>query len=280
MRLRTECRSVDQVLWDRGNNYDDSWQWWFLWHRKRAVALSNTQLQQLVRRYQGWNSPVQGVDQVCWLFGMASCNVHLEGIGSYWTLHKWLPCWSWSWNDSPHKHYNSFLRLSYRGQWMGRSIATWRLCIGSRAGVAWVTDTRGSLATLCTRRTDMKTIAGMHFVQKSADPMVQTLNKFLHDWPRISPWIKSISNKLDNIFHVHPSRLSRHCDVISNRLWRHQQGVNPTGSMCEAIVKYIFLCHVRNKMIYVLSWQTFYAPSLVLFWCLFPSLLRNSGNKT
>ena len=30
---------------------------------------------------------------------------------------------------------------------------------------------------------------------------------------------------------------------------------------------------------YVLSWSTVSALTLVLFWSLFPSLLRNSGNK-
>ena len=30
---------------------------------------------------------------------------------------------------------------------------------------------------------------------------------------------------------------------------------------------------------YVLLWRTVYALTRVLFWCLFPSLLRNSGNK-
>ena len=39
------------------------------------------------------------------------------------------------------------------------------------------------------------------------------------------------------------------------------------------------LCHVRNKIMYVLSWRTVSVPTRVLFWYLFPSLLRNSGNK-
>ena len=39
------------------------------------------------------------------------------------------------------------------------------------------------------------------------------------------------------------------------------------------------LCHVRNKIMYVLLWLTVYALTRVLFWCLFPSLQRNSGNK-
>ena len=46
---------------------------------------------------------------------------------------------------------------------------------------------------------------------------------FLHDRSWISPWIKSISDALDITGHVFPSRVSGHCDVIGNRLWRHQQ---------------------------------------------------------
>ena len=39
------------------------------------------------------------------------------------------------------------------------------------------------------------------------------------------------------------------------------------------------LCRARNKIMYVLSWRTVSAPTRVLFWYLFPSLLRNSGNN-
>ena len=39
------------------------------------------------------------------------------------------------------------------------------------------------------------------------------------------------------------------------------------------------LCRVRNEIMYVLLWRTVYALTRVLFWCLLPSLLRNSGNK-
>ena len=39
-------------------------------------------------------------------------------------------------------------------------------------------------------------------------------------------------------------------------------------------------CHVRNKIMYVLSWKNVDALTWVLlFWCLFPSLLCNLGNK-
>ena len=33
------------------------------------------------------------------------------------------------------------------------------------------------------------------------------------------------------------------------------------------------------RMMYVLEWRTVSALTRVLFWCLFPSLLRNLGNK-
>ena len=39
------------------------------------------------------------------------------------------------------------------------------------------------------------------------------------------------------------------------------------------------LCRVRNTIMYVLSWRTVSALTRVLFWYLFPSLLRNSRNK-
>ena len=109
---------------------------------------------------------------------------------------------------------------------------------------------------------------------------------FLHDRPWISPWIKSISNELDITGHVFASQLSGHCDVIADRLWRHQQNVmrasEPRG-LCVKILAWApfmnSLFRVRNKIMYVQLWRTVYALTRVLFWCLFPSLLRNSGNK-
>ena len=41
-------------------------------------------------------------------------------------------------------------------------------------------------------------------------------------------------------------------------------------------IRYVVL---EIKLMYVLLWRTVYALAWVLFWCLFPSLLRNSGNK-
>ena len=61
---------------------------------------------------------------------------------------------------------------------------------------------------------------------------------FLHDRPWISPWYKSISNEWDIIIHLIASQLSGHCDVISNRLWRHQQNEN-RASETRGIVKII-----------------------------------------
>ena len=112
------------------------------------------------------------------------------------------------------------------------------------------------------------------------------LRVFLLDRPWISPWIKSISNELDITCHVFASQLSGHCDVIADRLWRHQQNVmraNESRGLCvKTLVSASFmnsLCRVRNKIMYVLLWRTVYALTRVLFWCLFPLLLRNSGNK-
>ena len=102
---------------------------------------------------------------------------------------------------------------------------------------------------------------------------------FLHDWPWISPWIKSISNELDISCHVFASQWSGHCDGIANRLWRHQQSVKWASEVREWCVKILVLasfldlsCRVRNKIKLLFFTR-------VLFWCLFPSLLRNSGNK-
>ena len=66
-----------------------------------------------------------------------------------------------------------------------------------------------------------------------------TDNKFLHDWPWISPWIKSISDELDLTCHVLASLLYGHCEVIADRLWRHRQNVmraSQTQGLCVKIL--------------------------------------------
>ena len=113
------------------------------------------------------------------------------------------------------------------------------------------------------------------------------IRSFMHDRTWISwPWIKSISNELNITFRVIVSRLSGYFDVIANQLWRHQHSVNrasETRRRCvKIVVFYLFmekLCRVRNTIMYVLWWRTLYALTRVLFSCLFPSLLCNSGNK-
>ena len=69
------------------------------------------------------------------------------------------------------------------------------------------------------------------------------------------------------------------CDVISCT-WseRVRQGDDVWRSLFLASFMDL-LCHVRNKIMYVLLWPTVYVLTRALFWCLFPSLLRNSGNK-
>ena len=52
--------------------------------------------------------------------------------------------------------------------------------------------------------------------------------------------------------------------------------------MCEDRCFYchLWICYVvRNKIMYVLLWQPVYVLTRVLFWCVFPLLLCNSGNK-
>ena len=63
--------------------------------------------------------------------------------------------------------------------------------------------------------------------------------RFLHDRPWISPWIKSISNELDITIHVIVSQLSRYCEVISNRLWRHHQNEDRTSETRGRCVKIV-----------------------------------------
>ena len=109
---------------------------------------------------------------------------------------------------------------------------------------------------------------------KNSEKNATAKQTFLHDRPWISPWIKSISNEFYIIIHVIASQLSGHCDVISNRLWRHQQNENPASERrgrCINIVVFIViyyiesLCRVRNKIMYVLSWRTVSPLTRVLF---------------
>ena len=113
----------------------------------------------------------------------------------------------------------------------------------------------------------------------------EAYSHFLHDRSWISPWIKSIYNELDIAIHVIASQLSGHYDVISNRLWRHWRNKNwarETPGRYSLHRRFFSsfmesLCRVRNDVCH--SWRIVSAPTPVLFWCLFPSLLQNSGNK-
>ena len=67
---------------------------------------------------------------------------------------------------------------------------------------------------------------------------------FLHDRLWTLPWIKSIYNELDITIHVTASQFSGHCDVINDRLWRHQQNENQaseTQGQCVKIVIFIVI---------------------------------------
>ena len=104
--------------------------------------------------------------------------------------------------------------------------------------------------------------------------------------PWISSCIKWISNELDITIHAIVSQLSRYCDVISNRLWRHQQNEDRASETQGRYIKIVVfviimdtICHVRNEIMYALSPRPVSALTRVLFLCLFPSLLHNSGNK-
>ena len=73
---------------------------------------------------------------------------------------------------------------------------------------------------------------------------------FLHDRPWISPWIKSISNELDITIIMITLQLFRYCDVISNRLWRHQQKED-TGTVCKyrRFYRHLWIRYVVTKLV-------------------------------
>ena len=124
------------------------------------------------------------------------------------------------------------------------------------------------------------------FHQKKSKTTFGRKGIFLHDRPWILPWIKSISNELNITCHVFASQLSDHCDIIANRLRCHQQNVRRASETRGWCVQFLVLasfmyslCRVRNEIMYVPLSRTVYALTRVLFWCLFHSLLRNSGYK-
>ena len=70
-------------------------------------------------------------------------------------------------------------------------------------------------------------------------------NKVLYDWPWISPWIKSISNKLDITIHVIASQWSGHCCFTTREI---NTKITPVSAetVCHSstyIILYIF--HTR-----------------------------------
>ena len=89
------------------------------------------------------------------------------------------------------------------------------------------------------------------------------------------------------------SWISRDRVTIVWSLWRHQRSfVASSGegkpsewetlTICKDRCFLSFMdsfCRVMNKIMPVFSWRTVSALTRVLLWCLFPSLLRNSGNK-
>ena len=68
-------------------------------------------------------------------------------------------------------------------------------------------------------------------------------------------------------------------NALHDQLWWHQQSKNKASETQSQPVKVILWIHVRSKITYELSWQTFYTHTWRLFWGLFPSLLCTMGNK-
>ena len=114
-------------------------------------------------------------------------------------------------------------------------------------------------------------------------PLVMNNHIFLQARTWLLPWIKSISNELDIIFHMPLSQLSGQsgyiivtssaidCDVISKRV-RHGDD--------RPFYHLLWIHYIRQEI----KWCIYFHDNLFmltegLFWCLFPSLLCNSGNK-
>ena len=64
-------------------------------------------------------------------------------------------------------------------------------------------------------------------------------SSFLHNRPWIWLWVKSISNDLYITIQTIASQLSGHCDVISNRLWCHQQNENRVSETLGRFVRIV-----------------------------------------
>ena len=103
---------------------------------------------------------------------------------------------------------------------------------------------------------------------------------FLHDQPQILPWKKFISNEWSHHnYLVIVTSSAIDCGIISRTKTervRHGDDVQRLSFLSSCMD---WLCRVRNIIMYVLLCQIVSAFTWVWFWCLFPLLLRNSGNK-
>ena len=91
---------------------------------------------------------------------------------------------------------------------------------------------------------------------------------------------KSISDEWNITFHVIASQLSGHCDVTSNRLWRHQKNVSWASEAPRRCVKivvfivtyeFVMSCKTQNQVYYLKanclgahSSDTFVSTSIVV----------------
>ena len=111
---------------------------------------------------------------------------------------------------------------------------------------------------------------------------------FLHDQPWISR-IKSISNELDIIIHVIASQMSGHCDVISNRLWHHQQSENRANEKRGRFVKIVVFivvygsvmsCKKRNNVCTLVTNCFCAHSSVILVFISLTETVRHSSTYT
>ena len=83
---------------------------------------------------------------------------------------------------------------------------------------------------------------------------------FWHDRSWISPWIKPIPNEFDITICVIAPQLTGHCDVISNRLWVHQQNVNRATGTRDRCVTIIVSIVIYGFVMSCKKWNNICTP--------------------
>ena len=111
--------------------------------------------------------------------------------------------------------------------------------------------------------------------------LIEALQMFCFANHRVIPWCLSshgyilpcVPAAFQKVLHEMAPQLSDHCDVITNRLWRHGKDVNredeARGRHVKLIVSNVICVFVicGNQIMYALSWRRLYLLTRVLFIC-------------